>query len=284
MFDAIFPSEALADPQDALERAEGEVRLEVRRRGAESVLAGRYERGSLKARAPTTPPGEAAEIVLLNTAGGIAGGDRFATEIAVEAGAAALVTTQAAEKVYRSTGADATVATRLVLGPGARLDWLPQATILFDRARLVRALTAELAADASLLALEAIVLGRVAMGERVASGRLIDSFRIRRGGRLVLADALRLDGPIQALLAGPATLGGGAALATVLQISPGVEARLAAARAVLDDAGHPAGACVVGGVLVARLVANDGAALHGTVVRLLAILRDARTPPRVWSL
>ena len=158
--------------------------------------------------------------MLINTAGGMAGGDRFAIDIAAGPGARVVVTTAAAEKVYRALDPAATVDVRLTVGPGAALAWLPQETILFDRAKLRRSIEIDLADDARLLLAEAIVFGRSGMGEAVEECELSDRWRLRRGGRLVHAEALRLDGAVAAKLGRPAVANGGIAVATVL-LAPG---------------------------------------------------------------
>ena len=93
--------------------------------------------------------------------------------------------------------------------------------------------------DATLLLAEAIVFGRSAMGEAVSEGRLFDRWRVRRGGRLVFAETVRLDGAIAQKLAAPAVAAGGVAVATVL-IVPGDEAKVASIRA-LDNLGRRGG-------------------------------------------
>jgi urease accessory protein len=98
-----------------------------------------------------------------------------------------------------------TIRLRLELGADAGLAWLPQETILFDGARLDRRLQAAIAPDARLLIAEMTVLGRTAMGETFSAGALIDHWRVRRDGRLVFAEALRLEGAVEALLAAPCT-------------------------------------------------------------------------------
>ena len=174
-----------------------------------------FQQGCAKARLPA-PGGSAPEVVLINTAGGVTGGDRIDWRLEAGPGAALVATTQAAERVYRSAGGAARIETRLTLGPGARLDWLPQETILFDGGRLDRSLEVEMAADARLLALETLVLGRAAQRRDGAAGAVSDQWRIRRGGRLVHAEALRLDGDVARATAGAATLGGARALATLV--------------------------------------------------------------------
>jgi urease accessory protein len=160
---------------------------------------------------------------------------------------------------------------------GARLVWLPQETILFDRARLARRIEVDLAADASLLLAEAVVFGRSAMGETVAHGFFTDRWRLRRDGRLVFAESARLDGAIAAKLGQLATAAGGVAIATVLA-APADETTIATVRA-LDFAGE-AGISAWNGIAVARLCAKDGATLRHDLIAVLAAL--GQRVPRLW--
>ena len=285
MLDAISRCEAPATDRRAvrLQRSDGEVRLAFKRRGRRSVLARLYQRGAAKVRLPQTERADAPEAVLINTAGGVAGGDRFAFDVALAEGAAALVTTQAAERIYRSLGDTADIRNRLRIAARAHLEWLPQETILFDQARLTRRLDIDMAADAEVIVLEAIVLGRTAMGEYVRSGTIIDRWRLRRGGRLVFADALRLAGAIDATLAGRATARGAKALATVVCATPRAADVLGAARAALATARHPAGASSWNDLVVMRLAAPDGQSLRRTLERLLIAIRGGAKLPRVWQ-
>ena len=235
--------------------------------------------GCLKARFPRPDLGDWADAVTLNSAGGIAGGDVLETCVTVGAGAAATVAAQAAERVYRALpGAAARVSTTLRVAAGAALEWLPQETILFDRCALRRTVDIDLAEDARFLGVESLVFGRTAMGEEVETARLHDRIGLRRGGRLVLHDAIRLDGPVARLLDRAAIGGGARAVATLIQVAPVLP--LEALREAL--AGFEAGASVVEGVLVARIVAPTGAMLRDAVVTGLNILRGGRTLPRVW--
>ena len=130
-----------------------------------------------------------------------------------------MLTTTAAEKIYRSDGPVSRIENRVTLGAGARLAWLPQETILFDRARVRRRFEADLAPGAALLAVEIVAFGRAARGERITAGLLADAWRVRRAGRLVYADSFVLEGPISDLLARPAIGGGARACATLLDVS-----------------------------------------------------------------
>jgi urease accessory protein len=272
-------ADALLARRLAANRAMGQIVVAVAAAGGHTRRHSVHESGSLRVRFPTPHAGEL-EAVLVNTAGGMAGGDCFDVSVTVGQGAALTVTTAAAEKVYRSLGDDTRVSVALTVGPGGRLSWLPQETILFDHARLSRRIDIDLADTASVLVGEAIVFGRSAMGETVTHGRLMDRWRVRRGGRLILADGIRLDGPIAETLAMPAAANSGAAIATLL-VAPGDERMTAAARAHADEFQGEVGISAWNGLAVARLAAADGAALRRDLVTLLPLLRGGPLP-RLW--
>ena len=191
-----------------MQRARGEVRVASKLRAEKTALDRLFQSGSGKARVPR---GDGFEVVLLNTAGGVTGGDRFVTEVDVApytTTTLTTLTTQTAERIYRSTGENDQITTSIKIAENARVDWLPQETILFDDERLQRSLSVEMATSATLLAIEPLVFGRAAMGETVANGFISDQWRIRRGGKLVYADALRVNGEIAETLATDATLAG----------------------------------------------------------------------------
>ena len=190
------------------------------------------------------PKAEGLSGVFVNTAGGIAGGDRFDIDIAAGEGARLTLTTAAAEKVYRAPGGAAQLNIALKAERGAHLAWLPQETILFDRARIVRRIDIDLAEDASLLLCEIVVFGRAAMGETMLHGEFVDRWRLRRGGRLVFAETVRLDGDIGEKLARPAIANGGVAIGTAL-IVPGDEALVERIREASETFGGEVGiSCV----------------------------------------
>jgi urease accessory protein len=239
-----------------------------------------HEAGALRVRFPNVAGKGALDAVIINTAGGMTGGDRFDIDVAVGAGARLTVTTAAAEKIYRSLGPAAEIGVKLDVGPGAALAWLPHQTILFDRVRLRRSIEVGLAPDANLLLAEALVFGRSAMGETVAQGHLLDRWRVRRGGTLVFAESLRLDGAMTQRLAERAIAGGGVAVASVLKL-PGDEEAVAAVRALEKDFAGEVGVSAWNGLAVARLVAPDGAALHHDLIAVLTALGDVPLP-RLW--
>jgi urease accessory protein len=234
------------------------------------------EDGSLRVRFPNVP-GEALEAVIVNTGGGMTGGDRFGIDIDVGERAAMVAATAAAEKIYRSTGPNAEMTVKLSVGAGGRLAWLPQETILFDGARLARRIDIDLAADASLVLAEAVVFGRAAMGEIVREGLFADRWCLARDGRLVFAESVRLDGAVADKLKLPAAAGGGIALATVL-LTPADEAAIAPVRAL--EFTSEVGISAWNGIAVARLVARDGASLRHDLIAVLSAL--GTSVPRLW--
>ncbi|MHB1540076.1 MAG: urease accessory protein UreD [Steroidobacteraceae bacterium] len=254
------------------------------RRGPESVLADLYQEGCLKARFPRTPPGAPVSVVLLNSAGGVVPGDRLDQVLTLEAGTEASVVSAGAERFYRGLRGDAPaqVRTTITLGAGATLEWLPQESILFDATALDRTLAIDMEEDARLLAVEALLFGRAAMGEALHRIQLVDRLRIRRAGRLVWQDAVRLSGDAAALMQHPATGGGAAAVAGIVFTAPEATARLEALRNAMAAAGYDAGVTCRDGVLFARLVARDGAVLRERIAAALAVLRTEPDLPRNW--
>lgn len=278
------PVPAAGDPLlPAYVRAHGGVRLHVGRVGEQTRRLRVAESGGYRARFPTRFDG-VAEAVLINTGGGMAGGDAMTVEVVADAGGDTVVATQAAEKIYRSQGADTRIETRLEVGDGATLAWLPQECILFSGARLARSLAVDLGAEARFVACESTVFGRTAMGEAVTRGSLRERWRIRRAGTLVFADDVLLEGAVAGTLARSAIAGGARASATVVAVEPAVAARLEAVRSLLSEEPEvEAGAGILGELLVARLLSPDAAALRRSLVTLLGHL-TGRALPRTWSI
>lgn len=276
-------SQALASHEQAqalfaANRANGRLALSVRHSAGHSRRGSVHESGSLRLRFPNADAATL-EAVILNTAGGMTGGDRFGIDIGVEDSARLLLTTTSAEKIYRSLAGDVSVDVTLTVGGGAHLAWLPQETILFDRARYSRRIDVDLAADASLVLAEAVVFGRAAMGETVAQGALADRWRVRRGGKLIFAENVRLDGEIDRKLANPAIAKGGMAVATIL-LAPGTDRHVEAVRALGDRFGGEAAVSCWNGIAVTRFCAPDGAALRRDLCAVLAALDVSL--PRLW--
>jgi urease accessory protein len=261
-------------------RASGGIRVRFAASGERTQAIERAESGGYRVRFPRIA--QTCEAVLINTGGGMAGGDRMRVDISLDRGAAAAVTTQAAEKIYRSQGALTEIEIDLNLAPGSRLDWLPQEMILFCGSRWRRNLTADIAADASLTIAESIVFGRVAMNEFIDRGFCHDRWRIRRDGKLVFAEDMRLDGNPAGLLAAKASGNGARALATILHVAPNADQRIEEARDLLAGASSECGASAWNGMLVVRLLSRDAQGLRADLVRFLAGFRHAAMP-RSWG-
>ncbi|TPQ41324.1 urease accessory protein ureD [Bradyrhizobium guangdongense] len=259
-------------------RARGAVRFDVHARDGVTRRGVLHESGSLRVRFPS-PEGDGLSAVFVNTAGGVAGGDRFDVEIAASEGARLTLTTAAAEKVYRAPGPAAQLGISLKVGANAHLGWLPQETILFDRARVQRRFDIELDETASLVLCEIVVFGRAAMGERMEQGEFVDRWRVSRGGRLVFAETVRLDGNIGARLARSAIAKGGAAIGTAL-IVPGDEALVERLREASESFAGEVGISAWNGFAMARFCAQDAAALRADMMAVLA--RTGAALPRLW--
>jgi urease accessory protein len=259
-------------------RARGAVRFDVHARDGVTRRGVLHESGSLRVRFPS-PEGEGLSGVFVNTAGGVAGGDHFDIGIAAAEGARLTLTTAAAEKVYRAPGAPAQLNIGLKVAAGAHLGWLPQETILFDRARVHRRFDIELDDAASLLLCEIVVFGRTAMGERMEQGEFVDRWRLRRGGRLVFAETVRLDGDIGLKLGRSAIAKSGAAIGTAL-IVPGDEALVERIREASDSFAGEVGISAWNGFAMARFCAQDAARLRADMMAVLA--RTGATLPRLW--
>jgi urease accessory protein len=241
-----------------------------------------HQAGAARVRFPNPGRGSTLEAVLLNTAGGLTGGDRMELDVRLDAGSEARLTTAAAEKIYRARDGDTTIGVKLRLDAGAGLAWLPQPTILFDGSRLDRRTEVELAGKARFLAVETLIFGRQAMGEEVRQGFCRDRWRIRREGRLVFADTFRISGDIAAALARPATLAGARAAAMLIYVAPDAASRLRCVRSMLDRGESVAGASAWNGLIVVRALANDGRRLAADIQPLLRAL-GGRPLPGVWQ-
>lgn len=269
------------------QRARGRIDLRFAQVKGASRLRYLEQEAPLRALFPTVEPFEAPEAVIVNTGGGVVGGDRYGVDIRVEAGAALTITTPAAEKIYRSSGDDAHVVTHLHCGEDARLEWLPQETILFDGACLQRRLEVDLAPSSCFLGVETILFGRRASGEFLTRGRLRDAWMLRVGGKPVWADAIGLSGDIRAARAKPFGVGDAAGYSTIVVACPEVGGLVSRAREIGASSGSEGGATLVNGVLLLRFLDDDAARLRASVVDAVAALRPLATfgragAPRLW--
>ena len=263
----------------AANRARGAVAFDVHCPDGVTRRRELHESGSLRVRFPS-PEADGLSAVFVNTAGGIAGGDRFDIDITAHEGARLTLTTAAAEKIYRAPGEASQLNIALKAAAGSHLAWLPQETILFDRARMSRRIDIDLAEDARLLLCEIVVFGRSAMGERMQQGEFVDRWRLRRGGRLVFAETVRLDGDIGEKLARPAVAKGGVAIGTAL-IVPGDEALVERIRGLSETFGGEVGISCWNGFAMARFCAQDAARLRADMMAVLGRASGSALP-RLW--
>ncbi|WP_371742098.1 urease accessory protein UreD [Citreicella sp. C3M06] len=270
----------LADIGARPQRARGKARLSAKLRNGRSTIDDLHMSGSAKLLFPRGK--DELQAVYLNSSGGVTGGDAFDVAAHAQAGAHLVMTTQAAERIYRAVpGQVGRVATQLTVDAGARLDWLPQETILFEGAALNRRLSIDMAEDARLVACESFIFGRRAMGEVLHDIHLRDRIDLRIGGRLVFADRLRLDGDAAQILSQPATANGAGAMATVLRAAPGASGCVERLREMLPQT---AGVSALTPDLVAiRMVSVDGFALRGHLASVLRYLCGAELP-RPWMI
>jgi urease accessory protein len=276
--DSLRPVEP-RDDQAGRQRAQAEARGSFARIGERTEAHRLFETGGLRWRFPrSSNPCEAA---IVNTGGGVAGGDSYALSLTLSEGAEVEATTPSAERIYRSDGPAAGIATRLKLAPGARLFWLPQETLLFDGARLERRLEVEAASESEFIIAETLAFGRLAMGESRIDAAMSDSWRVRRDGRLVFADETRID-HAGATLDRKTTGAGARALSTIVASAPNIEARLPDLRAAFKAAGPgvESGATAFDGLLVVRLLAASSERLRAAL--LAAIVALGGRKPRLW--
>ncbi len=263
-----------------LQRAEGQARLRTQIRDGRTHIATLYQDGCAKIRLPRSHT-DALEAVQINTAGGLTGGDHLDWQFEAAAGSALVVTTQACERVYRSMGEPAHVASHIVAEADSRVDWLPQETILYERSQLKRSLEVDLSAGATLCAIESVLLGREAMGESARSALLDDNWRVRRNGKLIHAEANRLsasDLERDAL----SLLAGNRAFATILLIAADAGQRISHIRALIP----PEAKAAVSGMgerLIVRLLAPSSLALRRLSMPILASLSQTGSLPRLWT-
>lgn len=278
-----FGKSASANNLAALEqlRVQAFLRLSVHQQEGCTRLLDLAEGGGYRIKFPSVAPNQAMDAVIVNTGGGLLGADSFTMRVDVGAGAALMVTTQSAEKVYRTIQEASRVTIELTLQNAATLHWMPQECILFDGAALKRQIHATMAQDSTLLIAESMTFGRLAMGEIMGAGLFKDRWRIKRGENLVFADDFSLDGAIATKLDHPAIGGGARGMATLLLLAPDAEARLEPIREIIRQDAVESGASAWNGMLLVRMMAADPALVRTAMIRTLTQIRGLPAP-RSW--
>ncbi|WP_374651187.1 urease accessory protein UreD [Dongia sp.] len=213
---------------------------------------------------------------ITTTCGGLTGGDHLSLAVHMGQEAGAMAVAQAAEKLYRSTGADTRIDVDLHLGANAWLEWLPQETILFDGARLRRRTRLNLGAGSAMLAGEMLTFGRQARGEELTHGLVRDEWHVARDGKPAWADTFHAaESDLVAALYHPAALAGARASAMLMHAGENLGAALALVRARLQqlNAQIRAAATIVNGILLVRWLGSDSADIRPGFAQLWMELR-----------
>lgn len=285
----VSPEPSAGNPGDKdLQRAEGSCRVVLSGSERGTRIMDIFQRSPIRVLFPTVGGVPIQEAVLVNTAGGIAGGDRLESDIAALANASIAVTSQAAEKVYRALDEPAYIATRLRVSENARLAWLPQETIVFNRARLCRETEIDLSSRAELLALEWLVLGRAAHGEEVIGGHITDTWRVKKDGRLIWADIFRATNETFLHLRRKALLSNCKALGTLICFGPYLDTRLEFLRDIAPFLECHNAATSVGGLIIVRFAAKVSSDLRLALRSFLERFSRELGPgpfrvPKMWS-
>ena len=271
-----------------LQRARGSGRIVVSGSERGTCVTDVFQRSPIRIMFPRLVGAPVEEAVVINTTGGVAGGDRLECAVTTLANASIAVTSQAAEKVYRALNDPAHISTKLEARDGARLAWLPQETIVFNWGRICRVTDIEVSSGAELLALELLVLGRAAHGEEVVGGFISDSWRIKRDGKLIWADSLRITDAIFPHLRTSALLSDCKAVATLVYFGPALDTRLEFVREVAASLNCQCAATSVGGLIVARFAATVSSELRVALRHFLQQFGKELGPgpfrvPKMWT-
>jgi urease accessory protein len=281
-----LPQEDIRDVD--LERASGAGRIVLAGERTGTRIVDIYQKFPVALMLPKIDDHPCKQVVVINSSGGVAGGDRLEVEVAALNHASVSITTQAAEKIYRALDRPARISTRLKAFESARLAWLPQETIVFDGARIVRQTEIDLSPGAEIIALEWLVFGRIESGEEVLSGYILDSWRIRLDGRLVWADGFLVAGETFAHLHRKALLSGWKAVGTLIYFGRCLDARLEILREIAASLDCQCAATIVGAIIVVRVAAEASADLKQGLRSLLDRFSLELGPgpfgvPKMWS-
>jgi urease accessory protein len=252
-----------------LQRANGVCRIAVSGSEEGNKIVDLFQQSPLRVIFPRIDGAAAKEAVLINTGGGIAGGDRLECGVTAMAGASIAVTSQTAEKVYRALDQPALILTKLKVGAGAKLAWFPHETIVFNWARLHRETEVEVSLGSEMLALEWLVFGRSAHGEEMNGGEIRESWRVKKEGRLIWADTFRIAEEVFPHLNRKALLSNCKVIATLIYFGPELDKRLEILREVSRTLDCRCAATSLAGLIVVRLAAEESSILKLALRALL---------------
>ncbi len=277
------------DISAALPRSKGRVEISFEHDGATSCLKHLYQSGCGRVRFPLVEEHHCPEAVLINTSGGLTGGDVMSFDVTLHENTELTVSGQAAEKIYKSIGPMVKIEARLDVQDGAYLEWLPQETILFDQARLQRVNKVALTKNSRLLAVEATILGRLAHGEVVREASLVDGWEIMRDGKMIWFDRFRFEGNMHDVLGRSALMDGATSFATLVVAAPDADQFLQIARAAEQNVTSRMGSTALeDDLVIIRLLDKDPQSLRKNLVYIIQQLREkmhgsALSMPAAWE-
>ena len=261
--------------------------LRFAQRARRTAIVHRKHFGPLRVQSPFYPEGEVCHVYLLHPPGGVVGGDQLATDVEVEGGAHALLTTPASGKFYRSNGLVALQKQNLIVHKDAVLEWLPQDTILFSDSHVKMSTRVELEAGARFIGWEMLCLGRPASDELYESGHCRQTFELWREGEPLLIERARFDAQ-QPFMQQAWGMQGYIVSATLVATNADGEALKAAREIELALDEGLLSCTLMGDLLVCRLLAHQGETARLTFshvwqkIRPLVIGREASVP-RIWN-
>jgi urease accessory protein len=253
------------------------------------VLARRSHTGPLRVQRDLYPEGErTCHSIVVHPPGGIAGGDSLSLKVDLGPDSAALLTTPGAGKWYGSDGAWAAQALQFEVASGAVLEWLPQETIVFNRALAGMATSVRLQEGAIYVGWEILCLGRAAAGERFARGCVRQRIEILQDGVQLWVERGRTEGG-DPLLASPIGLAGRTVCATLIAAGRDLpDDVLAACRTIAPGEGALGGITRLPRLAVARYLGDSGEDARRYFASLWGLLRPAlkgcaAVTPRIWT-
>ena len=264
-----------------MQRNAGSARLRVTGVSGNTMLENMYQSGNAKLRIPERHQSGPLEAVMINISGGMTGGDSLDWTFSAQDSAELTLTSQACEKIYKSGSGQAVANIALSASRGSRINWLPQETIVFDRANLLRKIDIDLSKCASALMVESLVFGRKAMGEIVKDAEIRDRWRVHQNGVLIHAEEFRICGAVDEQLSCAAIAAGNKALATVLFVSPSVEQFVPTLNGIIGESGSVS---CWNDKLVLRLLAVDSYDLRHSLIPVIQCLAGGQRLPKCWTL
>jgi len=246
----------------------GSARLAFERAGPRTLVRTALAHSPLRLLTPRNH-GHAAWAYTSSFGGGLVDGDHLLLEVDVAARASAFLSTQGANRVYRSPGGCRSDFTARV-GEGALLAVVPDPTVCFTGARYAQTFDLRLASGASLVFMDLVTSGRDASGERWAFAHYTSTLRVWVDGRSRVDERWLLD-PAQGPL--PERLGRFNALASVLLLGPALASAREALSAQVSALPVSSRAALIPSV---SPLGTDGLLLRAAAVSVEQLLHNTR--------